>query len=247
MRGGLEETGYQMESWVRDKGSQVVPRSDADVCSNTSEQRIWLGFWRSWSYELWRHPKSHKTAGGKCDFRPKLERVNPGDTTRPIVGATTTTLPRLLTGVLLSQPMAVLSFTSVTSLARVPILSFFPPSHHDGPIHLQTKVGDEIEDVSPSTTNTQRAQGQDVVSHCLGRCQEGQRQAERKRQGGGRNSGGWQCLVLVSTSFLQCQLRSLPRVPLNSWTHPPQTQTQNTNIRTHHALFCPVLVSHKQR
>lgn len=37
MQEELAETGYRMESWVRDKGPQVVPHSGADVCSNTSE------------------------------------------------------------------------------------------------------------------------------------------------------------------------------------------------------------------
>lgn len=47
---------------------------------------------------------------------------------------------------------AVVSFTSVASLAGVP--PFLPPSHHDAPTYLQTKVGGQVEDLSPSTSTT---------------------------------------------------------------------------------------------
>lgn len=66
--------------------------SGADVCSNTSKQRLWLGFWRSRSYERWWHTKSHKTARGRCNFRPKFKRVYASNTTRPLVGVHLTRL-----------------------------------------------------------------------------------------------------------------------------------------------------------
>jgi hypothetical protein len=149
----LEETGYRMGSWVRHKGPQVLCRSGADVCSNTSKQHVWMGFRRCWSYELWGHSKSHKAAGRERNFCPKLEWLNTCHTSRPIVGATSSAPPSFLRSQLQGpKPVAVLAITSVASPTRVP--PFLSPSHHDDPNHLQTKVGAKVEDVSPSTTTT---------------------------------------------------------------------------------------------
>lgn len=84
----VEPTGCLMGSWVRVKGRSCTSCSGADVCSNTSKQRLWLGVWRSWSYERRGHTKSHKTAGGRCNFRPKFKRVYTSNTTRSLVGFT---------------------------------------------------------------------------------------------------------------------------------------------------------------
>lgn len=145
----VEQTGCQTGSWVRDKDCHVCPAVVLMVCSNTSKQRFWLGFWRSWSHERWWHTKSHKAAGRRCYICSKFKRVYTSDAPRSLVGLTLPFTPFLSLLHVMGNHCYCFSYLFLLLMSSP---SLVIRGHGNLSSVFETKVGAEAEDVNSTGT-----------------------------------------------------------------------------------------------